>query len=400
MTYDLRAAHPALKLGYVSAAMCALAAFGQLGTAGAFKSSPTLTEVSPMATVPAASQPAPAPEAEAPAPVVWRFSNVDPQAAEQLNASLPLTDAPLLPARPFVLTGDAANRKRAADCLTQAVYFEAASESEQGQRAVAQVVLNRVRHPMFPNSVCGVVYQGAGGATGCQFSFVCDGSLDKPRTAYAWSAAERVAKAALAGRVEPSVGEATHYHTRWVAPYWAPTVAKVAQIGAHIFYRWAGAQGLPAAFSARYAAVERVPALHVAPTEPAEVELASAPEAADPAAQMDAALTHRPVRGADGRVHLVLDAQGYAMSGAPAAPAARPAPARPAIVMPVALAIPAAPRPAVRLAAEAAAPAAAIAPAAAKATPAPALAKPASAAARPAATAALDGAPIAAHAAA
>jgi hypothetical protein len=116
---------------------------------------------------------------------------------------------------------------------------------------VAQVVLNRLRHPAFPKSVCGVVYQGAR-APVCQFSFVCDGSLYRRPALGAWKQAEAVAKAALDGFVERAVGAATHYHADYVAPFWAPRLAKIVQIGAHIFYRWPGAWGSTAAFSGRY----------------------------------------------------------------------------------------------------------------------------------------------------
>ncbi|MDZ7587989.1 MAG: cell wall hydrolase [Parasphingorhabdus sp.] len=86
-------------------------------------------------------------------------------------------------------------------CLTQAVYYEAASEPDAGQRAVAQVVLNRVRHPAYPRTVCGVVYQGSERRTGCQFTFTCDGSLRRTPSAFFWERARRVAADALAGRI-------------------------------------------------------------------------------------------------------------------------------------------------------------------------------------------------------
>jgi len=108
-----------------------------------------------------------------------------------------------------------------------------------------------MRHPAFPKSVCGVVYQGARDPV-CQFSFVCDGSLYRRPEIGAWKVAERIAAAALDGYVEKVVGAATHYHADYVAPYWAPRLAKIAQIGAHIFYRWPGAWGSTAAFTGRY----------------------------------------------------------------------------------------------------------------------------------------------------
>ncbi|MCR5877061.1 cell wall hydrolase [Phenylobacterium sp. J367] len=124
------------------------------------------------------------------------------------------------------------------------------------REAVAQVVLNRVRHPAYPKSVCAVVYQGAARATGCQFTFTCDGSLRwKPEPAL-WSRARKVAEAALAGHVAKQVGSATHYHADYVAPYWAPTLVKMTKVGQHIFYRWTGPWGEPAAFTGRYAGRE------------------------------------------------------------------------------------------------------------------------------------------------
>lgn len=137
----------------------------------------------------------------------------------------------------------------ATDCLTAAIYYEAASEPMAGKRAVAQVVLNRVRHPAFPNSVCGVVMQGATRKTGCQFTFTCDGSLYRAPSRRGWEAARQVALAALSGVVEPSVGMATHYHADYVRPYWASSLDKVAAIGTHLFYRWPGAWGRRQAFT-------------------------------------------------------------------------------------------------------------------------------------------------------
>jgi len=116
---------------------------------------------------------------------------------------------------------------------------------------VAQVVLNRVRSSAFPNSVCGVIYQGAGTPT-CQFTFVCTVDLGRPPAAVAWREAELVARAALSGYVEQSVGEATHYHANYVAPRWAPLLNKVAAIGTHIFYEMPGVSQRAGAFAQRY----------------------------------------------------------------------------------------------------------------------------------------------------
>jgi hypothetical protein len=171
--------------------------------------------------------------------------------AMMINAALPFSKSPVQAARPFAIAGDDLDHRRALLCLTQAVYYEAGFEPLDGRRAVAQVVLNRMRHPAFPKSVCGVVYQGSRSPV-CQFSFVCDGSLYRAPAPGAWRDAKAVAAAALAGFVETSVGAATHYHANYVAPRWAPMLTKITQLGAHIFYRWPGAWGQRAAFSGRY----------------------------------------------------------------------------------------------------------------------------------------------------
>ena len=170
--------------------------------------------------------------------------------AKLINAAMPFDASPVRGARPFAL-GDGLDHRRALLCLTQAVYYEAGFESLTGRRAVAQVVLNRMRHPAYPKSVCGVVYQ-RNSTPVCQFSFVCDGALYRQPSIEVWRQARDIAAAALAGYVEMSVGSATHYHADYVAPRWAPMLAKVAKLGTHIFYRWPGSWGLPAAFTGRY----------------------------------------------------------------------------------------------------------------------------------------------------
>jgi hypothetical protein len=141
-------------------------------------------------------------------------------------------------------------------CLTAAVYYEAATESVDGQRAVAQVVLNRLRHPAYPNSVCGVVFQGSERSTGCQFTFTCDGALARAPHAGIWARSRAVAEAALAGSVYAPVGWATHYHTNWVVPYWSSSLTKVANVGTHIFYRWEGGWGRAPAFRDSHSGTE------------------------------------------------------------------------------------------------------------------------------------------------
>ncbi len=179
-------------------------------------------------------------------------------------------DAKVTPARPFTLAGVASiDRARALECLTAAIYYEAASESDEGQRAVAQVVLNRVRHPAFPASVCGVVYQGVGagagaGGGGCQFSFACDGASTRVPSRQGWAHAARIAAAALNGSVYAPVGLATHYHTFAVTPAWNRTLVMTDAVGAHFFHRWKGFWGTAAAFVQRYRGGELLPAGPVA----------------------------------------------------------------------------------------------------------------------------------------
>jgi spore germination cell wall hydrolase CwlJ-like protein len=178
-----------------------------------------------------------------------RFRPVPPQDAVAINAAVPVSNLANPSARPFAVAfGTDADRSRAVECLTAAVYYEAAIEPLDGQRAVAQVVLNRVRHPAYPRSVCGVVYQGSERSTGCQFTFTCDGSLRRTPSAAGWARARKVAEEALAGKVFAPVGWATHYHTNWVVPYWSSSLVKAANVGSHIFYRWTGGWGRPAAF--------------------------------------------------------------------------------------------------------------------------------------------------------
>jgi hypothetical protein len=180
------------------------------------------------------------------------FSTQEGEGAVAVNNLRPFAGLPIRPMRPFVLKADADDSARALHCMTQAIYYEAAREPVKGQQAVAQVVLNRVRHPAYPKSICGVVYQGSARPTGCQFTFTCDGALRWQPQATLWRQAQDVAKRALAGFVDKDVGSATHYHAAYVAPYWAPTLVKMTQVGQHIFYRWTGPWGEPPAFSGRY----------------------------------------------------------------------------------------------------------------------------------------------------
>ena len=160
----------------------------------------------------------------------------DPPPGLDLPLYEPLVNNPAGVA-PFVLDTSDQARSRALHCLTQAVYYEAASEPREGQEAVAQVVLNRLKHPAFPKSVCGVVFEGSQRGAGCQFTFTCDGSLARAPVSWRWDAAEQVATAALAGHVASEVGASTHYHAAWMTPYWSASLVRTQRIGGHIFYR-------------------------------------------------------------------------------------------------------------------------------------------------------------------
>ncbi len=178
-----------------------------------------------------AARGAPVPPSEVQQPVVMKAAFARPSLATA--------------AQPFHLRG-ALDQSRDLECLTQAVYYEARGESHSGQQAVAQVILNRVRHPAFPKSICGVVFQGAK-TGGCQFSFACDGQPHHPLENAAWRRAESVAAEALDGQVMTEVGDATHFHVAGTGS-WSASLLKVAQIGAHVFYRFGGRNGAASMF--------------------------------------------------------------------------------------------------------------------------------------------------------
>ena len=176
-------------------------------------------------------------------------------------------DLGVVAARPFSLgPATGVDRARALQCLADAIYYEAASEPDDGQRAVAQVILNRVRHPAFPATVCGVVYQGSE-HRGCQFSYACDGAMARVPARAAWARATGVAAAALAGYVYAPVGLATHYHTYAVTPAWNRTLVMTAAVGAHFFHRWKGYWGTAAAFTQAYRGAEPLPGPHLPPVD-------------------------------------------------------------------------------------------------------------------------------------
>lgn len=123
-------------------------------------------------------------------------------------------------------------------CLAEAVYYEARSETTAGQKAVAEVILNRVKSKHYPNNICGVVYQGAERSTGCQFTFTCDGSMAKMPQGKLWTRSQNVATLALTGAMGHVTGGATHYHTTDVYPHWAPNMRPTVLIDSHQFYRF------------------------------------------------------------------------------------------------------------------------------------------------------------------
>lgn len=123
------------------------------------------------------------------------------------------------------------------NCLARAVYFEARSESELGQLAVAKVILNRVRDPSYPNTICGVVYQGSDRRNSCQFSFACDGLPDDVKYPGAWAQSKRIAQRALDGdKMVKVMSAATHYHADYVSPKWSRSMKRLIKIGRHVFY--------------------------------------------------------------------------------------------------------------------------------------------------------------------
>jgi spore germination cell wall hydrolase CwlJ-like protein len=237
--------------------------------------------ISPARAAAPAVQPAARLQARAEAMTATQIRQISAESAEAINASVPVTGGPNPAAPPFSLaSASAADRARSLDCLTAAIYYEAGVEPLDGQRAVAQVVLNRVRHPAYPNTVCGVVFEGARRTTGCQFSFACDGSLRRTPAPAIWERARTVAAQALGGYVYAPVGLALNYHANYVVPYWSSSLVKNANVGLHIFYRWRGMMGRPGAFSDRYAGAEPAIAWRGGFGQPtrAETQLAAAAE--------------------------------------------------------------------------------------------------------------------------
>ncbi len=152
-----------------------------------------------------------------------------------------LRNASLSPEQPKSLFGGLTEdefRARELRCMATAIYFEARDEPLKGQIAVAQVVMNRIRSPFYPKTVCGVVYQGERNRHGCQFSFTCTGKRNAVKEKAEWATAVKLAKQVIAGEVWLNeVGYATHYHATYVHPPWRHELDKLTQIGQHIFYK-------------------------------------------------------------------------------------------------------------------------------------------------------------------
>ncbi|MEG8024680.1 cell wall hydrolase [Sphingomonas aurantiaca] len=185
------------------------------------------------------------PQAEVPEVEPVKFVDLTPDDARAFNATVPFSTDPNPAARPFRFAGGPEDLARATDCMAAGILFEAGDDT-LGERAVAQVVLNRLHHPAFPKTVCGVVFEGQDRSTGCQFSFSCDGAITRWHpTDDAWRRAREVAAAALSGAVFKQVGYATHYHTDWVVPYWQSSLDKITAVNTHLFFRWSGWWGTP-----------------------------------------------------------------------------------------------------------------------------------------------------------
>ncbi len=231
-----------------------------------------------------------------------------PQDALARNNAVPFVTDGFAPAHPFRFSGSMEDRQRAEQCLALAAMAEA-GPGDAGQRAVIQVILNRVRHPAFPHTICGVVFQGSERRTGCQFSFTCDGSLARRYGESAWAESRRRAEEAIGGAVFGGVGTATHFHTNWVYPYWSPSLDKIAQVDTHLFFRWRGFWGTASAASIAYRGNEPIIAAIANPGAQdavAEATDDSAAIAIDPALQKIAGKTAQITGGKpDGGLFMV-----------------------------------------------------------------------------------------------
>ena len=211
-----------------------------------------------------AALPAQAQETVAPAPVE--------QAPLAIAAPSILPAAPL-PLAPAPLAAGGETREQAVQCLALAIAYEAGYEPVQGQEAVADVIINRMRSGAFQKTVCGVVYAGSTRRTGCQFTFTCDGSLRRALPASLLAATRAVAERVYDGQAATAVAVAgaTHYHASYVRPYWAPSLVRLTKIGNHIFYRMPGGN-----------AALRAPGVVAAPVAGVAASAAASPPRADP----------------------------------------------------------------------------------------------------------------------
>ncbi len=175
-----------------------------------------------------------------PTPRLKPLSSAIVLAARQFDAPAPAASVSY-----FDLVHDTRAYVQQRTCLSQAIYYEARAERLPGRLAVAEVVLNRVESSRFPDTICDVVYQGSEKGRGCQFSFVCDGSMRHEVDEKSWRKAQALAEHVLLGfSAQRNVsGDATHYHADYVSPIWAKRLTPTAQIGAHRFYRTERAGG-------------------------------------------------------------------------------------------------------------------------------------------------------------
>ncbi|TCQ08207.1 cell wall hydrolase [Sphingomonas sp. PP-CC-3A-396] len=237
------------------ATIVGISALAIIGPALVVANAPTIVHVSKRVKLPPGRV---VPQAEVPQVEPVKFVDLTPDDARAFNATVPFSTAPNPAARPFLFAGGAEDLARATDCMAAGILYEAGDDT-LGERAVAQVVLNRLRHPAFPKTVCGVVFEGQDRSTGCQFSFSCDGALTRWHpTDDAWRRAREVAAAALNGAVFKQVGYATHYHTDWVVPYWQSSLDKITAVNTHLFFRWSGWWGTPSAFGRHPETIEPV----------------------------------------------------------------------------------------------------------------------------------------------
>lgn len=230
-----------------------------LATTAVATSSPPVAKVTPPIPVPApaavakASPPPvtkPAPEA-VPAPTLLAYAPADDAPTDgapfdavmgkRLNG-VTLLDANIDANHAWLNAAIPASARSATElkCLATAIYFEARGESEKGQIAVAQVVLNRLKNPAYPNTICGVVYQNKNKRNRCQFSFACDGRTDRITDKRSWAASQALARRIMNDDrtlYMADIGAATHYHATYVKPRWARSMKRMDKIGRHIFYK-------------------------------------------------------------------------------------------------------------------------------------------------------------------